>query len=93
MKKYIYPAITAFVGALIFGVAEFFKLLAIGASDCDVMGKSFDCFCCNSFGLRGYESCGDYGFLAGAGVGAIVGLIIYAVVKKIYRQKNNYENK
>jgi len=52
-----------------------------GANDCDMPGKVCDCFCCNSFGLRGYESCGNYGFLLGVGVGAMVGLLMYVVIK------------
>jgi len=39
--------------------------------------------------LRGYEACGDYGFLVGAGVGAVVGLIIYMMAKKINNQKHS----
>jgi hypothetical protein len=90
MKKYIYPALSALAGALIFGVIGFLKLVGIG-NDCDMPGKSCDCFCCNSLGQRGYEACGDYGFLVGAGVGVVIGLIIYIVAKKINSQKNNKE--
>jgi hypothetical protein len=93
MKKYLLPISFAFIGAIIFGVGGLIKLVGIGAGDCDVDGKICDCFCCNSFGLRGYEACGDYGFLVGAGVGAIVGIIIYVLVRKINSQKKKYEHK
>lgn len=82
MKKYIYPVFFMFAGAIVFGIAGFLKFIKYGASDCDMPGKSCDCFCCNSFGLRGYEACGNYGFLVGVIIGLIVGLIIYLVVKK-----------
>ena len=82
MKKYVYPALSALAGAAIFGIGGFLKFAGYGASDCDMPGKSCECFCCNSFGLRGYEACGNYGFLVGAGVGAVVGLIIYVMAKK-----------
>ncbi|MEI6627777.1 MAG: hypothetical protein WCL61_04235 [bacterium] len=87
MKKYIYPILFALVGAIIFGVSGFLKLLGIGANDCDMLGKRCDCFCCNSLGLRGYEACGSYGFLVGASVGVIIGLIVYVVVKKMRNKK------
>lgn len=89
MKKYIYPTLSAIVGGLIFGIVWFLKLVRIGGNDCDMPGKSCDCFCCNSLYQRGYEACGNYGFLIGAGVGVIVALIIYLVTKKINSQKNN----
>lgn len=88
MKKYIYPILAALAGAVIFGVIGFSKLVGVGGGDCDMPGKSCDCFCCNSFGLRGYEACGDYGFLVGASVGVVIGLIVYFVVKKINSRKN-----
>ena len=87
MKKYIYPALFALAGALIFSVMGFLKLVGVGGNDCDMPGKNCDCFCCNSFGQRGYEACGDYGFLVGAFVGVVVGLIIYVVIIKIIKNR------
>ncbi|MCX6793260.1 MAG: hypothetical protein NTY12_04520 [Candidatus Falkowbacteria bacterium] len=81
MKKFIYPFLFAIVGALIFASIGFFRFVSFGANDCDMPGKSCNCFCCNSFGLRGYEACGNYGLLLGAGAGILFGLIIYLIVK------------
>jgi hypothetical protein len=82
MKKYIYPVLSAFLGAIIFGIIGFLQLLNYGGNNCDMKGNSCDCFCCYSFGLRGYEACGVYGFYAGVGVGVVVGVGIYLLVKK-----------
>lgn len=90
MKKYIYPILSALLGSVIFGIIGGLSLINYGGNSCDFPGKNCDCFCCNSFGLRGYEACGNYGFLAGAGAGIIIGLTVYLLVKKV--KKNNYEN-
>jgi len=87
MKKYIYPIISALVGAATFGIGGLLMLMIYGGNNCDMPGKSCDCFCCNSYGLRGYEACGNYGLYAGAGIGLAIGLIIYLLVKK-YQPKN-----
>ena len=91
MKKYVYPILSALAGAAIFGVSGLLKFMTYGGNNCDMPGKSCDCFCCNSFGLRGYEACGNYGLYVGAGVGVIVGLLIYLLAKKINSQKSNKE--
>lgn len=91
MKKYVYPILSALAGAAIFGVSGLLKFMMYGGNNCDMPGKSCDCFCCNSFGLRGYEACGSYGLYVGAGVGVIVGLLIYLLAKKINSQKSNKE--
>jgi len=54
-----------------------FSMMGIGASDCDVTGHDCSCFCCHMFGLRGYESCGDFGALLGAAVGIVVSFFIF----------------
>jgi len=77
MKKCIYPILSAVLGAIVFGASGLVKFMGYGASDCDVDGKICDCFCCNLFGLRGYEACGDFGLLAGGIIGVALGLIIY----------------
>ncbi len=91
MKKYVYSILSALAGATIFGIGGLLKFMEYGGNQCDMPGKNCDCFCCNSFGLRGYEACGNYGLLVGAGFGAGVGLIIYLLAKKIYNQKKNKE--
>lgn len=82
MKKNLIKILLALVGVLIFGVMGLFKFINYGASNCDNSGVFCDCFCCHSFGLRGYEACGNYGFLIGISAGLIVELIIYRLVKK-----------
>jgi hypothetical protein len=82
MKKYIYPILSALAGITIFGIAAFLKFVSYGGNNCDVPGKNCDCFCCNSFGLRGYEACGNYGLYLGAGLGLIIGLIVYVLIKR-----------
>ena len=81
MKKYFYPILSALIGAVIFGVGGFLGFMTYGGRNCDTPGKNCDCFCCNLFGLRGYESCADFGFWIGIGIGAIIGLIVYVLVK------------
>jgi len=83
MKKYVYPALSAFAGAVIIGIGAMLKLMTYGGNSCDFPGKNCDCFCCNLFGLRGYEACGSYGLYVGASIGAIVGVITYLLVKKL----------
>lgn len=82
MKKYIYPLLSALAGAIIFGLGGLLKFAGYGANNCDVPGKNCDCFCCHSFASRGYEACGQYGLALGALIGIIVGLIIYALLRK-----------
>jgi len=72
---------------VIFSVLGLLKFISYGASNCDTNGKSCDCFCCNSFGLRGYEACGNYGLIAGLCLGLVIILIIYLLVKQ-YETKN-----
>ena len=83
MKKVIYPILFAIAGALIFGLTGLLKFAGYGGNSCDVAGKSCDCFCCNMFGLRGYESCGDFGLIIGILVGATLGFVVYKLIKKI----------
>lgn len=82
MKKYIYPILFAISGAMVFGIIGFLKFLNYGGNRCDTTGKICDCFCCHSFGLRGYEACADYGLLVGSIIGVIVGITIYLLIKK-----------
>ncbi|KKR22074.1 MAG: hypothetical protein UT48_C0001G0087 [Parcubacteria group bacterium GW2011_GWE2_39_37] len=79
--KYLFPILSILLLAAVFAVGGLLKLSLYGGNCCDIVGKSCDCFCCNSFGLRGYESCGVFGVLAGGVVGIIVGLIIYWVIR------------
>lgn len=91
MKKYVYPILSALAGAAILGISSWWKLMEFGGNSCDFPGKNCDCFCCNSFGLRGYEACGAYGWYVGTGIGAVIGLLVYLTVKKLDSQKNNKE--
>jgi hypothetical protein len=59
------------------------KLATYGGNNCDFANKNCDCFCCNWFGLRGYEACEKYGLYIGAVVGIIIGLVIYIIMKNI----------
>lgn len=89
MSKKFIKVIGGLIGILIFGILGLFRFMQYGASNCDVPGKLCDCFCCNAFGLRGYEACGNYGFLVGVSVGVVAGLIIYLVMKN----KSKYDSK
>lgn len=73
MKRRIFFAI---IGATIFGLIGLFMFVGYGAGDCDIPGKACDCFCCHMFGLRGYESCGDFGLLVGAVFGTVIGSLV-----------------
>jgi len=77
------------IGILIFGLLGLLKLIKYGASNCDTNGKSCDCFCCNSFGLRGYEACGNYGFIIGVSVGLIVIVILYLFLRNINKSSKD----
>jgi hypothetical protein len=85
MKIYLYQILSAIAGALIFGFFGLIKFAGYGANDCDMDGKTCDCFCCHMFGLRGYESCGDFGLLAGFLAGALLGLAVYRLIKIIVK--------
>lgn len=81
MKKYIYPLIYSLIGCILFGLIGLLWFMKYWASDCDMPGKICDCFCCNLFGLRGYESCANYGFLLGWWIGIIIGIFVYLFIK------------
>jgi hypothetical protein len=87
MKKYIYPILSSLLGAIIFGIIGGLNLINYGGNSCDFPGKNCDCFCCSSLGLRGYEACANYGLLAGGGVGIIIGMLVYFLVKKVRNKK------
>lgn len=80
MKKYIVKISFALIGGLSLGIIGGLKFINYGAADCDMPGRSCDCFCCNSFGLRGYEACGNFGLFGGFGLGLIIGLFIYWLI-------------
>jgi hypothetical protein len=84
MKKIIYQAISAIVGALIFGIIGLFKFAGFSGNGCVAPDPdpTCQCFCCHMFGTRGYESCGDLGLLVGIVVGAFFGLLAYRMVNK-----------
>lgn len=79
IKKIIF-----FVGLVILilflSVFGLFSMMGLGAGDCDTSGHDCSCFCCHMFGLRGYESCGDFGTLLGVAVGIIISLLIFILV-------------
>lgn len=91
MKHKLIKIVASLMVILIFSIFGLLKFIKYGASNCDSNGKSCDCFCCNSFGLRGYEACGNYGLLVGAGIGLIIVLILYLVLIKceFNNKKNN----
>jgi hypothetical protein len=87
MKHKLIKIAASLMIILIFSIFWLLKFIKYGASNCDTNGKSCDCFCCNSFGLRGYESCGNYGFIVGVGIGLVAMLIIYLFLKNINKSK------
>ncbi len=91
MNSKLIKVIGSLIVVLIFGIFGLLKFIKYGASNCDANGKLCDCFCCNLFGGRGYEACGNYGFLVGVGIGLVVISVIYLVIKK-YETKQ-YETK
>jgi len=80
MKRF-YLTLSTLLLTTIFAIGGMLKFSIYGGNNCDVVGKGCDCFCCNFSGLRGYESCGVFGLLAGCVVGVIVGLIVYVLIK------------
>ncbi|MCM2325968.1 MAG: hypothetical protein NDI94_05895 [Candidatus Woesearchaeota archaeon] len=69
---------------ILFGIIGFFIFISYGGNSCDQPPiGTCGCFCCHMFGLRGYESCAQFGLYAGALVGIILGLILF----KIYQKK------
>ncbi|MCX6781863.1 MAG: hypothetical protein NTW66_01990 [Candidatus Magasanikbacteria bacterium] len=82
MKRIFFPVLSAIAGALIFGLIGLLRFAGYGGNNCDVTGKSCDCFCCNMFGLRGYESCGDFGLIVGVLVGAVLGFVTHRLIKR-----------
>ena len=70
---------------LIFAIAGLYFFSIFGANRCDYYYAgnemtqigSCDCFCCDMFNTRGYESCGIFGFLAGTIMGIIFVFIIF----------------
>jgi hypothetical protein len=85
MKKYLYPILSAIAGSLVLGIVGFIKFMSYGGNSCDFPGKNCSCFCCHLFGLRGYESCADFGLLAGLFVGALAGLSAYWLIRNIFK--------
>lgn len=82
MKKYTHFIIVALAISLFSGAIIFMKFVEYGGNNCDVVGKACACYCCNSFGLRGYESCGAFGLVAGLSFGALVGITTFYLIKR-----------
>lgn len=87
-KKTKYQIVTAILGAIIIGFFSLLYFAGYGGSNCDMPGKDCSCFCCNMFGIRGYESCGDFGLILGGIIGALLGiLIIHLIWMKYFNKK------
>lgn len=93
MKKYFVKILCMLIGAVTFSVGGLLKFMSYGASSCDSPGKFCDCFCCNSFGLRGYEACGNYGLYVGIISGLIIGYVFYLFVYRKNNKIKKYEVK
>ena len=89
-KKILYQIIFGILGALIIGILGFLYFLDYGGNSCDMPGKDCSCFCCNMFGLRGYEACGNFGFFAGIILGASVSVLIVHFIWKNYYKSKRY---
>ena len=77
IKKFIYQFFSGLIGAIILGLVGFLVLINYGGNNCDSYpNMTCNCFCCHLFGLRGYESCSQFGLFAGILVGAIIGIIL-----------------
>jgi len=71
-------------GALVIGAIMALVFTSYGGNRCDQPpDNTCDCFCCNSFGLRGYESCAWFGLYSGLFIGGAAGL----AALRIYRKK------
>ena len=84
MKKVIiYQALAGIIGALIFGLIGFLFLMNYGGNNCDQPPKlTCDCFCCNLFNSRGYESCSQLGLYIGLLVGIIIGIKSLLIIRR-----------
>ena len=99
MKRLTKKIILVFACALIFAVIGLYFFSIFGANKCDyyytgtgnnnelIRVGSCDCFCCDMFNTRGYESCGIFGFLIGAVIGIIFALIIIRLIKQVLLNK------
>jgi hypothetical protein len=81
MFKKIALVISLVMLTLFLSVNGLFYMAGYGGGNCDVTGKDCSCFCCHMFGLRGYESCGDFGLLMGAVIGIAISFIILRKIK------------
>jgi len=79
MKKII-TAIFLIIFTLFLGIFSFLQFMNYGGNNCDMKGNKCDCFCCNSFGLRGYESCAYTGLIIGIISGIFISFIIYKII-------------
>lgn len=79
-KSKIFTTLTlAIILGLFLGIIGLVVFSGIGGNDCDVPGRICNCFCCNMFGMRGYEACGLFGALTGF----VLGIILALVYKRI----------
>ena len=89
MQNYKAKTLTQFVagifGGTILGLFGFSKLVSV--AKCDTDGNACDCFCCNVFGMRGYESCGTIGAWSGILIGVILAILIFSLFKITHYQK------
>jgi len=73
--------IGASAGALVTGMISMVLFIQYGGNRCDQPpAMACDCFCCNWFGSRGYEACGQFGGIAGLIGGAIVGILLVRLI-------------
>ena len=93
MLKLLKTVFFVIVGGLFFAFIGFMLLANYGGDNCDQPPEmTCNCFCCESFGVRGYESCGQLGIYLGAIVGAVAGFFISTLHKdKDFIEKTSEE--
>jgi hypothetical protein len=75
--KILISIICTIVLAAILGVVGLLIFMTYGGNACDQPpAMTCDCFCCDLFGSRGYEACGDLGLLLGLVIGVVVGVAL-----------------
>ena len=84
MKKiFIYQVLIVIISVLIFGLIGFLSLMTYGGNYCDQPPElTCNCFCCDLFNLRGYESCSQIGLYIGLLVGIIIGITSLSIIRR-----------
>lgn len=75
--------ISGLAGAIILGLVFMLIFINYGGNNCDQPpAMTCDCFCCDMFGLRGYESCANFGLILGVITGAVLGVLAIKFFRK-----------